>query len=132
LSDQLLGDLSLRPPAGDPYNPPYSIPHEQSAAHPRGEEQNMPLSERTIQAAWRLAEGRCECTREGHGHGERCGKVLQWHRRGELSQEGWEARPWTPINGGHDEPENVEVLCMACFQKAIEAERRPDRAGEEP
>ncbi len=74
----------------------------------------MQFSERTMREAWRLAQGRCECQREGHGHAGRCNLELRWDRRGFLGEGGWQADRWD----GDDAPENYEVLCMACYEAA--------------
>ena len=43
----------------------------------------MPFSKETTAAAWRRANGKCECERQGCGHdGDRCNEPLrekQWH-----------------------------------------------------
>ncbi len=70
----------------------------------------MAFSDQTVREAWRLAQGRCECQREGHGHTGRCNRELRWERRGFLGEGGWQCRSW---NG--EEPENCEVLCMECY-----------------
>jgi hypothetical protein len=74
----------------------------------------MAFSEETLREAWRLAHGRCECQREGHGHGERCNRPLVWARRGYMGEGGWQARAWDR----DDDPENCEVLCVECYAAA--------------
>ncbi len=74
----------------------------------------MQFSERTVREAWRLAQGRCECQREGHGHEGRCNRELRWERQGFLGEGGWQADRWD----GEDTPENCEVLCMECYEAA--------------
>jgi hypothetical protein len=82
----------------------------------------MAWSEETLRRAWELARGRCECMREKHGHGVRCGRALVWGKHSLIGEEGWEARPWEPAAG--DGPENVELLCMPCYQRVLETETR--------
>ncbi len=80
----------------------------------------MRFSRTTILEAWKLALGRCECQREGHGHGERCNRSLVLAHHGKLNAEGWIAVPWKPFEaGGADDPENVEVLCWDCYRQGI-------------
>ena len=69
----------------------------------------------TLRTAWRLAQGRCECQREGHGHGDRCEERLLWNRRDLIGPGGWRARPWVAVeDGGADAPENCEIVCWRC------------------
>jgi hypothetical protein len=77
----------------------------------RGEEGDVAFSEETLREAWRLARGRCECQRDGHGHGERCDRQLVWGRLGFIGEGGWQAHSWN----GEDDPANCEILCMACY-----------------
>jgi hypothetical protein len=86
----------------------------------------MPLSEETIARAWELARGRCECTRDAHGHDGRCRAALVWERRGLIGEGGWFAREWTPVNGGEDEPGNCEILCVVC-SRALHGEEDDER-----
>lgn len=81
----------------------------------------MPLSDATVRRAWRLAQGRCECTREGHGHGERCNRALVWEQRWLRVPGGWDAREWERLGDGPNEAENVEILCTDCYRLLIEA-----------
>ncbi len=71
----------------------------------------MLFSEGTLREAWRLARGRCECQREGHGHQGRCNRELRWERLGYLGEGGWQANGW----GWQDDPDNCEVLCVECY-----------------
>ncbi len=85
------------------------------------------LSQPTIDHAWHLARGQCECQRGGHGHEHRCGNRLALHVHGQMGAGGWFAVPWTALgDGGADTAENVEVLCEACYQ-AVMQERRSAR-----
>ena len=73
----------------------------------------MPFSDEIARAAWSRSEGRCECRRQGHAHGERCGQSLLWTMRGSDSASGgWEIRRRT--TWGTDVLANCEILCSAC------------------
>ncbi len=74
----------------------------------------MAFSEETLRAAWRLAQGRCECQREDHGHAGRCNRRLEWSRLGYMGEGGWQAHSWN----GEDDPANCEVLCVECYAAA--------------
>ena len=75
----------------------------------------MAFSEKTLREAWRMAQGRCECQRAAHGHGERCQERLTWEHSDLIGPGGWQARPWTPFDeGGEDVPENCEIVCWKC------------------
>ncbi len=82
----------------------------------------MPFSQKTLRRCWKLAQGRCECQRENHGHEGRCNRPMVFERHGFLGPEGWYAGAWTGLNGGRDEPENCEAVCSECFRQ-LGAER---------
>ena len=72
----------------------------------------MAFSEDTKQAAYERAGGRCECLRQScsaHPAG-RCGRLLM---------AGWHAHHVrAPSEGGSDEPDNCEALCIPCHEAA--------------
>ena len=75
----------------------------------------MPFSKKTLREAWRMAQGRCECQRKGHGHRRRCDRRLTWDQYNLIGADGWQARPWTAFDeGGQDAAENCEIVCWAC------------------
>ncbi len=74
------------------------------------------FSEETVRRCWELAQGRCECQREGHGHTGRCNKPLGEHHHGILGDNGWLTSPWHPA--GPDAPDNCEALCWECYEQA--------------
>lgn len=79
----------------------------------------MAFSESTILAAWKRADGKCECGRVSCGHGyARCNKQLSWNARGnDYASGGWEAHHKTAVaSGGSDSLSNCEILCMACHK----------------
>jgi hypothetical protein len=73
----------------------------------------MAFSHEILLLAWTRSKGRCECRREGHGHGERCRQSLVWSLRGSDSTAGgWQIRRRT--TWGTDVLANCEILCSAC------------------
>ena len=74
----------------------------------------MAFSEDTKQAAYERAGGRCECLRQScsaHPAG-RCGRLLM---------AGWHAHHVrAPSEGGSDEPDNCEALCIPCHERGRE------------
>jgi hypothetical protein len=69
----------------------------------------MTFAADTKEAAYRRADGKCECDRIGHGHRGRCRAPL-------LAQSGWDARHITsPRIGGDDTFFNCEVVCVGCL-----------------
>ena len=81
----------------------------------------MAFSEDTKHAAYQRAGGRCECLRQScsaHDAG-RCGRLLM---------AGWHAHHVrAPSEGGSDELENCEALCIPCHEAAEQV--RALRAG---
>lgn len=69
----------------------------------------MAFSQETKDAAWKRANGRCECTRSScpENHTGRCPtKPSRWH-----------AHHKTAISaGGGDSLSNCEVLCVPCHE----------------
>jgi len=67
-----------------------------------------------LQAAWRRAGGRCECTQAAHGHSGRCNVELNWGLRGSSMEGGWDAdvRPGSP-----ETLVNISILCLDCKRK---------------
>jgi hypothetical protein len=74
------------------------------------------FSTETINRCWELAQGRCECQREDHGHVGRCGKSLVRGHYGALGDGGWFAVPWDVP--GSDAADNCEALCLECYEQA--------------
>lgn len=73
----------------------------------------MAFSEELVRTAWSRSAGRCECRRESHGYGERCGQsLLWWTMRGRVSAGGWDA--FRRTSWGTDVLANCEILCAAC------------------
>lgn len=76
----------------------------------------MAFPQEVIDAAWRRAGGKCECTRQCPKHsGYRCNRILdpsnqkpgmQWHAHHTVSQDA----------GGPDTIENCEILCIECHK----------------
>ena len=78
----------------------------------------MAFSDELVRAAWDRSGGRCECHREGHGHGERCGASLLWSLRGATSTAGgWSAVRRT--SWGTDVLANCEIRCAACQRERV-------------
>ncbi len=83
----------------------------------------MTFSDECLRRCWHLAQGCCECQREGHGHDGRCRAKLVWEYQGRVAPGGWYVCPWTPTEeGGRAEAENAEMLCWSCYA-AVMAER---------
>lgn len=77
----------------------------------------MAFPDTVVQQAWNRAGGRCECTRERHGHWGRCNRELVWAYRGRESQGGWEAHHIESEQaGGSDTLSNCEILCQPCHK----------------
>ena len=82
----------------------------------------MAFHEDTKQAAYERADGRCECLRQScSAHfGGRCGRLLM---------AGWHAHHVrAPSEGGSDELDNCEALCIPCHEateqvRALRAQR---------
>jgi hypothetical protein len=74
------------------------------------------FSPETIHRCWELAQGRCECQRESHGHAGRCNKPLEEHYYGALTDNGWFTTAWDQAGG--EAPDNCEALCWSCYQQA--------------
>ncbi|MFB3820219.1 MAG: hypothetical protein ACE147_21390 [Candidatus Methylomirabilales bacterium] len=70
--------------------------------------------EMAVRRAWAWAGRRCECRRGEHGHGEPCGRALEWERRGQGGPGGWEARS-RPHSAREGAP---EILCWECSSRA--------------
>jgi hypothetical protein len=65
----------------------------------------MTFTDRTINHAFATAKGQCE----------RCSAKLNLNRHGDE----WEALHRVSFDdGGSDEPENCEVLCLPCYNAA--------------
>jgi hypothetical protein len=77
------------------------------------------FSPETVRRCWELAQGRCECQRDAHGHEGRCDKPLEEGRHGMLRDDGWFTTSWEP--GGADKPENCEALCWSCYARTKQA-----------
>ena len=73
----------------------------------------MAFSEDIVRTAWARSGGVCECTKDGHGNGERCSQSLLWTLRGsDLSAGAW--FPARRITWGADVLSNCMILCQAC------------------
>ena len=72
----------------------------------------MLFSESIILEAWRRSGGRCECTNDNHGHGDRCSTRLVWTLRGGELGSGWAAARRT--TWGIDILQNCQILCARC------------------
>jgi len=80
----------------------------------------MAFSKTTVDAAWKRADGKCECRRSTHNHPyTRCGKTLVYENRGKDGARGaWEAHHKTAVSsGGSDALSNCEILCVDCHKK---------------
>jgi hypothetical protein len=71
----------------------------------------MAFSDEVKSLAFGHAAGRCECTREGHGHVGKCNKPLT------LFSATFRHR-LAPAAGGSDSAPNCEVLCPQCGASA--------------
>jgi hypothetical protein len=87
-----------------------------SAASTRGAD----LTEQSVREAWLRAEAGCECTKETHGHLDRCEQFLVWAARGGTGKGAWEARP---LRDPQRPP--CDILCADCYAKLT---GRPTRA----
>lgn len=81
----------------------------------------MAFSEDVVKAAWKRADGKCECRRLGHNHlYGRCNKELVWENRGREGRGCWEAHHKTAVaSGGDDSLSNCEILCWDCHNKTL-------------
>jgi len=78
----------------------------------------MPFDDLTVECAWARAGGRCECTRQGHGHKGRCNKQLSKENRGRSGRGAWEAHHLhQQQSGGRDNFANCEIVCWECHRK---------------
>lgn len=78
------------------------------------------LSTAVIHECWHLAQGRCECQRDGQGHHGRCAAALQAASHGLIGEGGWFAREWVTVDQGRmDEPGNGEALCWRRYERVI-------------
>lgn len=79
----------------------------------------MAFPQSIVDAAWKRAGGKCECTRSTHGHGGRCSKTLSYNNRGKDGAWGaWEAHHIVSVAaGGKDTLSNCEILCLDCHKK---------------
>ncbi len=69
----------------------------------------MAFPQEVIDAAWRRAGGKCECTRTGCVHNGRCNKALRagaWHAHHRTAQ----------AADGPDTLSNCECLCVDCHE----------------
>ena len=65
-----------------------------------------------LREAWLRAEAQCECTKQAHGHGQRCQQVLIWEERGGTGRGAWEVRQM------HDPRVHpCQILCVVCYAK---------------
>ena len=78
----------------------------------------MAFKQRVVEAAWRMAEGKCECRRKSHQHpSTRCNKELVWENRGREGRGKWEAHH---INSsGPDTLLNCVIMCWDCHKKTL-------------
>jgi 5-methylcytosine-specific restriction endonuclease McrA len=69
----------------------------------------MAFPQSVVDAAWKRAEGRCECTRKAHGHeGVQCNRKLP----------PWRTHHRTAVSSsGDDTLSNCEALCVPCHEK---------------
>ncbi len=71
-----------------------------------------PFDEETKLQAWIRSEGRCECTRKGHGHIIRCTQMLDYDHTHREGDDAWETHH---INSnGPSVYSNCEILCWPC------------------
>ena len=81
----------------------------------------MAFLDSVIDQAWARSGGRCECTRTGHGHAERCDQELLKERRGAEPSYWWEAHK--KVAGGDDTLSNCEILCHNCSRQTLPKKR---------
>ena len=75
----------------------------------------MAFSESTLKEAWEKAGGQCECSRRTHRHFYTpCGRLLNWAKRGEAAEGGWQAREIDSFSG--DKADNCLILCIECYE----------------
>ena len=78
----------------------------------------MAFPESVVEAAWRRAEGRCQCRRRSHKHRYvRCNKQLVWDNRGREGRGKWEAHHISRTGG--DTLSNCEILCWDCHAPTL-------------
>ena len=73
-----------------------------------------------VKKAFGAADFRCECliVEHGHSYNSMCMRVLDWNKRGQSTEKGWEAHfILNPENGGKTTQENCEILCWDCYCK---------------
>lgn len=78
--------------------------------------------EEVVKKAFAAADFRCECLLVEHGHtyNSMCMRVLDWKKRGQSGEKGWEAHfIVSPEEGGKPAQENCEILCWDCYNKTI-------------
>ena len=74
----------------------------------------MAFTEQTVWTAFVRSGGRCECSRQGHGHVGRCTRTFGWNDRGGY----WQAHHRHAVaSGGGDSLSNCEVTCTHCHPK---------------
>jgi len=78
----------------------------------------MPFSDDTVKKAWQQANGKCECRRTTHMHGNvLCNKELVWENRGREGRGAWEAHHIS--SDGGDNLSNCEILCWECHKGTL-------------
>lgn len=89
------------------------------AKQKRGDKLVFPDS--VVEAAWKRADGCCECRRRTHNHPYvRCYKELVWENRGREERGKWEAHHRTSVDaGGDDTLSNCEILCWDCHSRTL-------------
>lgn len=79
----------------------------------------MDFPDDTIRRAFIRSRGICECSHEAHGHQlSQCHIHVDWEKRGEKDEGGWEAKAIRPDEvGGAGNPDNCLILCWTCYRR---------------
>ena len=76
----------------------------------------MPFPESVVEAAWKRANGKCECRRSTHGHSIPHSKQLVKENRGRDGRGAWETHH---KSGDSDTLSNCEILCWDCHKQTL-------------
>jgi hypothetical protein len=78
------------------------------------EQEMVEFPEQVVKKAFGAADFRYECLLVEHGHtyNSMCMRLLDWNKRGQDCEKGWEAHfIVSPENRGKTTQENCEILC---------------------
>ena len=91
-----------------------------SAVNLLEEKEMVEFPEEVVKQAFGAADYRCECLKLEHGHkyNSLCMHQVDWNKRGQPDEKGWQADFIVPPEkGGKPVIENCEILCWDCYTK---------------